>query len=57
MIKIIDYGIGNNVSMLNILNKVGGRGGLVTDPDAIIGADKIILPGVGLFDAPASATL
>jgi glutamine amidotransferase len=51
MTVIVDYGMGNVGSVLNMYRKVGGRAVLSSDPDTIAGADKLILPGVGAFDA------
>lgn len=52
MIAIIDYGMGNIGSVKNILRKVGAEDVIVTkEQKDIIAADKIILPGVGSFDA------
>ena len=50
MIKIIDYGMGNTASMLNMLRKAGGQAELCTIPSALNSATAIILPGVGTFD-------
>lgn len=50
MIVIIDYGMGNVKSIVNILHKVGGEAVISHDIDEIMNADKIILPGIGSFD-------
>ena len=50
MIKIIDYGMGNTASMLNMLRKVGGQAELCSIPGELNSATAIILPGVGSFD-------
>ncbi len=51
MIIIIDYGMGNVGSILNMLKKVGAPAAKVSaDPKDIEQADKLILPGVGAFD-------
>lgn len=49
MIAIIDYGLGNSVSVKNMLRKVGATSQITANPEAIQSADKIILPGVGHF--------
>ncbi len=50
MITIIDYGLGNLVSVKNMLKKLGAEA-LITDKIADIEkAEKMILPGVGSFD-------
>lgn len=52
MIAIIDYGIGNIGSIKNMLHKIGCRDvDFTSSPESLISADKIILPGVGSFDA------
>lgn len=50
MISVIDYGVSNLGSMLNMLRKVGARAELVSTAEALDRAEKIILPGVGAFD-------
>jgi glutamine amidotransferase len=51
MIAIINYGIGNLLSVKNMLKKAGEPDVVITDdPAEVERADKIILPGVGHFD-------
>lgn len=50
-ITIIDYGVGNLGSIQNMLKKLGAQSEIATDVSAIERATKIILPGVGAFDA------
>lgn len=50
MITIIDYGIGNLNSVANIIHYVGGKCRILDDPNELINAEKLILPGVGAFD-------
>ncbi|MGB3721825.1 MAG: imidazole glycerol phosphate synthase subunit HisH [Pacificimonas sp.] len=60
-IAVIDYGAGNLRSVakaLEVAAKDAGRGGqvVVTDSaDAVKGADRIVLPGVGAFGQCATA--
>jgi len=49
-ISVIDYGMGNVSSVVNMLRKLGDEPSLVRDPDGVARADKLILPGVGAFD-------
>lgn len=49
MIAIIDYGAGNIKSVEKALVKLGGEPVLTSDPDMVVKADKLILPGVGSF--------
>ena len=51
MITIIDYGLGNLGSMLNMFKKIGAEACIASDPTVVEKADKLILPGVGSFDA------
>lgn len=52
MIVIIDYGIGNLASVLNMFKKIGVKDVVVSgDKELISKADKLLLPGVGAFDA------
>ena len=51
MIVIVNYGMGNLGSMLNIFGRIGAKACVESDPDRIAKASKIILPGVGAFDA------
>jgi imidazole glycerol-phosphate synthase subunit HisH len=51
MIVIIDYGVGNIGSILNMLKKIGTQARISYSLDEIAQADKIILPGVGAFDS------
>lgn len=50
MIVIIDYGMGNLGSVVNMVKKAGAQAVVSTDKDAIKKAKKLILPGVGAFD-------
>ncbi len=50
-ITIIDYGTSNLGSMQNMLKKLGVASRFATTPGDVLVAEKIILPGVGSFDA------
>ena len=49
MTTIIDYGAGNLFSVRNALNYLGCENRISSDKNDIIGADRLILPGVGAF--------
>lgn len=49
MIKIIDYGMGNLRSVSKALDFLGLDNEIVETPQALAGADRMILPGVGAF--------
>lgn len=51
MITIVDYGMGNLGSMLNMFKRIGVPARIESDPKAIRCAEKLVLPGVGAFDA------
>ena len=55
MISVIDYGVANLGSMLNMLRKAGVEARAVSTPAEVQAADRIIRPGVGAFDAGMSA--
>ena len=49
MIAIIDYGMGNLLSVKNAFDYLGEACEIYNQPKSILEADKIILPGVGSF--------
>lgn len=49
MIAIIDYGAGNLRSVEKALKALGETPVITSNKEAVLGADKIILPGVGSF--------
>ena len=51
MIVIIDYGLGNLGSIVNMLRVIGANSIITSDKNLIEKADGLILPGVGAFDA------
>ena len=51
MITIVDYGMGNLGSMLNMFKRIGVSARIESEPEAIRRAEKLMLPGVGAFDA------
>jgi len=51
MITIVDYGMGNLGSIMNMFKYIGVPAVATNDQDKISGAEKLLLPGVGAFDA------
>lgn len=51
MIVIVDYGMGNLGSIANMLKQVGAPAVISADPYVIARAERLILAGVGAFDA------
>ena len=49
LIVVVDYGVGNVGSVLNMLRKIGARARVSGAPADIAAADRLILPGVGHF--------
>uniref|UniRef100_UPI0040484F20 imidazole glycerol phosphate synthase subunit HisH n=1 Tax=Limnohabitans sp. TaxID=1907725 RepID=UPI0040484F20 len=50
-ILVVDYGMGNVGSILNMLHHIGASADVAKHPEQLIGARGIILPGVGHFDS------
>ena len=49
MIGIVDYGLGNLVSVAGAVKKLGYTPKITSDVSTLRSADKLILPGVGAF--------
>ncbi|CAN5330162.1 imidazole glycerol phosphate synthase subunit HisH [soil metagenome] len=50
MISVVDCGMGNVGSVVNMLRHIGEDAELASTADQIANSDKLILPGVGSFD-------
>ena len=50
-VVVLDYGSGNLRSAVRALERAGARVTLTDDPDAGMGADGLVVPGVGAFEA------
>lgn len=48
-IAIVDYQMGNLRSVQKALEHVGASAEITSEPESILAADKVILPGVGAF--------
>ena len=48
-VAVIDYGVGNLLSVSRALVHCGARVTVTADPAAILAADRVVLPGVGAF--------
>lgn len=48
-VAVIDYDAGNTLSVTRALEKVGARVDLTPDPEKVVAADAVVLPGVGAF--------
>jgi glutamine amidotransferase len=48
-VVIVDYGMANQRSVQKAFEAVGAEAEIASDPDRIVGADKLVLPGVGAF--------
>lgn len=49
MIRIVDYGMGNLRSVQKAFEKLGVAAEIVTSPEQVSSAEKLVLPGVGAF--------
>jgi glutamine amidotransferase len=54
MITIVNYGMGNLGSLLNMYKRIGVKATIESDPTLIRQAEKLVLPGVGAFDSAMS---
>ena len=48
-VTLIDYGVGNLLSVSRALEHCGAKVTITTDPHAILSANGVVLPGVGAF--------
>ncbi|MBI3724318.1 imidazole glycerol phosphate synthase subunit HisH [bacterium] len=48
---VVDFGAGNVASMVKALRNVGGAPEIVTTPEAVSEAARVVVPGVGAFGA------
>ena len=48
-VTIVDYGLGNLMSVSQAVAHVGAHPIVTSDPEVVAAADRIILPGVGAF--------
>jgi imidazole glycerol-phosphate synthase subunit HisH len=48
-VEIVDYGMGNLLSIERAVRHMGGHADITSDPAKIAKADRVILPGVGAF--------
>jgi imidazole glycerol-phosphate synthase subunit HisH len=48
-VSVIDYGIGNLFSVQRALEKAGADVKLITNPNDVQNAERLVLPGVGAF--------
>ncbi|SPD74560.1 Imidazole glycerol phosphate synthase subunit hisH [uncultured Desulfobacterium sp.] len=49
MISLLDYGAGNVRSVINAIESLGEKVRVVSDPQDIISAERLVFPGVGNF--------
>jgi len=49
LIAVIDYGMGNLRSVHKALEKLGFAVEVTSDPDKVVQAERVVLPGVGAF--------
>ncbi|MCH4008863.1 imidazole glycerol phosphate synthase subunit HisH [Companilactobacillus sp.] len=55
MFAIVDYDTGNTLNLKKALNYENIENKLTADPDEILSADAVVLPGVGAFKAAMDA--
>jgi imidazole glycerol-phosphate synthase subunit HisH len=50
VIAILDYGLGNVLAFQNVYKRLNVPAKVASTPESLLGATKLILPGVGSFD-------
>ena len=55
MVAIVDYGVGNLFSLVSSFAAIGVEAAATGDPEALLKADRLVLPGVGAFGDAAAA--
>jgi len=50
-VSVVSYGLGNLGSVLNMLRRIGADPEVVSTPEEIEESERLLLPGVGAFDA------
>ena len=48
-VVVVDYGMGNLLSVRRGLEHCGANVKVTSDPDSILSASRVVLPGVGAF--------
>ena len=48
-VAVVDYDVGNTLSVTRALEKAGARVDLTPDPERVARAEAVVLPGVGAF--------
>ena len=48
-VAVVDYDAGNTLSVTRALEKAGANVDLTPDPERVLAADAVVLPGVGAF--------
>ena len=56
-VVVLDYGSGNVHSAVKALERAGAEVTLTRDPEQVMDADGLVVPGVGAFDAVMSALI
>jgi glutamine amidotransferase len=49
VVTVVDYGMGNLLSVRRALEHVGAEPRLTSDPDEVAAAERLVIPGVGAF--------
>lgn len=49
-VHVVDYGLGNLGSIMNMFRRIGVPATLINHPEELADAKRILLPGVGSFD-------
>ena len=55
MLTIVDYGVGNLFNIQRAFQSLGAESTISSDPKEIAASEKLLLPGVGSFEAGITA--
>lgn len=49
-VSVVDYGLGNLGSIVNMLKRVGATSRRISTPEEVLESERVLLPGIGAFD-------
>lgn len=49
-VSIVNYGLGNLGSVVNMFKRIGTEVRLISTPDEVAASERVLLPGIGAFD-------
>jgi glutamine amidotransferase len=49
-VSVIDYGLGNLGSVVNMFKRIGTEVNTISTPEEVAASERVLLPGIGAFD-------